>query len=230
MIAMQKAIDKHQRELSDQLLEKGKHTPFKCADVNISKYLSNLELTSPDCANAIAIKTVFLKECEKGFINKYKRKPESKEDFETMVKMDSTTESYKGIKRFMQANMHCFGDVLSGNNKLNASALEKMVKENPLADKPSNISLEDLEEGILLAAEAGLEEDKKYVKDFLKFKNVVNNYEKLNDRANGKPNPIDLEATKNEAKEYLKKLPTNYLLSNVIINNIIRNNWNIIVF
>jgi hypothetical protein len=210
-------------ELKEKLEEKKANTPASVTENNLKSYFNkNVPLDGIDCANALSIKCLYVKECQRDFEKKYGRNAETPEERARMFSdIDPDSAAY-AIRAFMQSNVAIFGDVLKNGNLIDVDAVEKMIDENHLKNRNGNVNIENLVRNVEYITENSREKDDRAIKILAEIQTAFNEYKESNSEYHGKENKSQID-TNNRKKEdtilkLIKSLPNNYILNSTILD------------
>ena len=211
--------------LKSQIKDLGMGNTLREKEIEIANVLDKLEFQGADCANALTVKLLYAKLCERDYALSHGKYPETKEEKAYAYKNLISHTDANALSRYMKRNPAIFGDFVKDVQNMDIKEVEKMLEQNSLKNSKENISLDKLMGEVEYAGIKGAEKDlvvSEKVQDFNIKIALVRKYEKLSnkkknispeEKAEAKEN---FEKYKEELKESLKTLPIRYKSSALV--------------
>ena len=215
--------------LKSQIKDLGMGNSRREKEIEIANVLDKLELKGADCANALTVKLLYAKLCERDYALSHGKYPETKEEKVYAYKNPISHTDANAVSRYMRRNPAIFGDFITDIQNMDFKEVEKMLEQNRLKSSKENISIDKLMGEVEYAGIKGAEKDlavSEKVTDFNMKVALVRKYEKLsNKKKNISPEEKaeaeeNFEKYKEELKKSLRELPIRYKTSALVLKNL----------
>lgn len=215
--------------LKSQIKDLGMGNARREKEIEIANVLDKLEFKGADCANALTVKLLYAKLCERDYALSHGKYPETKEEKAYAYKNLIAHTDANALSRYMKRNPAIFGDFVKDIQNMDIKEVENMLEENRLKNSKENISLDKLMGEVEYAGIKGAEKDlavSEKVADFKMKVALLRKYEKLyNKKKNISPEEKaeakeNFEKYKEEFKKNLRELPIAYKTSAQVLRNL----------
>ena len=214
--------------LKSQIKELGMGNARREKEIEIANVLDKLEFKGTDCANALTVKLLYAKLCERDYALSHGKYPETKEEKAYAYKNLVAHTDANALSQYMKRNPAIFGDFVKDIQNMDIKEDEKMLEQNRLKSSKENISIDKLMKEVEYAGIKGGEKDlevNEKVVDFRMKLALLRKYEKMagkrnissEEKAEAKEN---FEKYKEEFKKTLSELPTAYKTSALVLRNL----------
>ena len=214
--------------LKSQIKELGMGNARREKEIEIANVLDKLEFKGTDCANALTVKLLYAKLCERDYALSHGKYPETKEEKAYAYKNLVAHTDANALSQYMKRNPAIFGDFIADVQNMDIKEVEKMLEQNRLKSSKENISIDKLMKEVEYAGIKGGEKDlevNEKVVDFRMKLALLRKYEKMagkrnissEEKAEAKEN---FEKYKEEFKKTLSELPTAYKTSALVLRNL----------
>ena len=211
--------------LKSQIKELGMGNARREKEIEIANVLDKLEFKGTDCANALTVKLLYAKLCERDYALSHGKYPETKEEKAYAYKNLVAHTDANALSQYMKRNPAIFGDFIADVQNMDIKEVEKMLEQNRLKSSKENISIDKLMKEVEYAGIKGGEKDlevNEKVVDFRMKLALLRKYEKMagkrnissEEKAEAKEN---FEKYKEEFKKTLRELPTAYKTSALVL-------------
>ena len=211
--------------LKSQIKELGMGNARREKEIEIANVLDKLEFKGTDCANALTVKLLYAKLCERDYALSHGKYPETKEEKAYAYKNLVAHTDANALSQYMKRNPAIFGDFIADVQNMDIKEVEKMLEQNRLKSSKENISIDKLMKEVEYAGIKGGEKDlevNEKVVDFRMKLALLRKYEKMagkrnissEEKAEAKEN---FEKYKEEFKKTLSELPTAYKTSALVL-------------
>ena len=211
--------------LKSQIKELGMGNARREKEIEIANVLDKLEFKGTDCANALTVKLLYAKLCERDYALSHGKYPETKEEKAYAYKNLVAHTDANALSQYMKRNPAIFGDFITDVQNMDIKEVEKMLEQNRLKSSKENISIDKLMKEVEYAGIKGGEKDlevNEKVVDFRMKLALLRKYEKMagkrnissEEKAEAKEN---FEKYKEEFKKTLRELPTAYKTSALVL-------------
>ena len=211
--------------LKSQIKDLGMGNARREKEIEIANVLDKLEFKGADCANALTVKLLYAKLCERDYALSHGKYPETKEEKAYAYKNLIAHTDANALSQYMKRNPAIFGDFIADVQNMDIKEVEKMLEQNRLKSSKENISIDKLMKEVEYAGIKGGEKDlevNEKVVDFRMKLALLRKYEKMagkrnissEEKAEAKEN---FEKYKEEFKKTLRELPTAYKTSALVL-------------
>ena len=211
--------------LKSQIKDLGMGNARREKEIEIANVLDKLEFKGADCANALTVKLLYAKLCERDYALSHGKYPETKEEKAYAYKNLVAHTDANALSQYMKRNPAIFGDFIADVQNMDIKEVEKMLEQNRLKSSKENISIDKLMKEVEYAGIKGGEKDlevNEKVVDFRMKLALLRKYEKMagkrnissEEKAEAKEN---FEKYKEEFKKTLRELPTAYKTSALVL-------------
>lgn len=214
--------------LKSQIKELGMGNARREKEIEIANVLDKLEFKGTDCANALTVKLLYAKLCERDYALSHGKYPETKEEKAYAYKNLVAHTDANALSQYMKRNPAIFGDFIADVQNMDIKEVEKMLEQNRLKSSKENISIDKLMKEVEYAGIKGGEKDLEVNEKVVDFKMklaLLRKYEKMagkrnissEEKAEAKEN---FEKYKEEFKKTLRELPTAYKTSALVLRSL----------
>ena len=214
--------------LKSQIKDLGMGNARREKEIEIANVLDKLEFKGADCANALTVKLLYAKLCERDYALSHGKYPETKEEKAYAYKNLIAHTDANALSQYMKRNPAIFGDFIADVQNMDIKEVEKMLEQNRLKSSKENISIDKLMKEVEYAGIKGGEKDLEVNEKVVDFKMklaLLRKYEKMagkrnissEEKAEAKEN---FEKYKEEFKKTLSELPTAYKTSALVLRSL----------